>query len=301
MKERGIGRKLPTLALLALAEFACVPIGTVPPNGNVRTSANSRSLAPRTAPDEQNRPGAAVPANANRSSLATRPLPPETPWPVFPFLGFNFGLGGGWGGDNILKATFSDGSTETLSAGGGLFLEMGATYTPVWFGWRLGLQFGTDFNLMTSRVGAANGKIDLTRYGYLVSSHLLLHVAEGWFLVAGGGLQSVFSAKLSGSALGEDIHADLGSARGAMLEFGLDGLIGSAEKVATQNMFGGARLTVRYARLSYSYDDSPVDGNYVAIILGIHFDPWVKRRDPSSAPHEASPEELSPEDEPLTP
>jgi hypothetical protein len=267
-----LGAPLGIAIVIAAAGSGCVPIG-VPVDEGLRNQEQTSDADEPEGTSLGNLPERRL-GRSSKNSLSKRI---EPNWDIFHLIGFHLGIGGGWGGDELLKASFTDGSTQTLSAGSGLFLSTAATYTPLWIGRRVGFGLGTELNLMVSGVDAQNGSINFYRFGGLLGAHVLLHVSNGWFLFAGGGMQSVFAAKMSGSALGSDIQADLGGARGGVGEIGVDWLL---ETPTQSKTVWGGRFTVRYASLSYTVEDVSVDGSYVAVLFGLHWDPWTTRRMP---------------------
>ena len=191
------------------------------------------------------------------------------------FLGIHAVIGGGFGGDTLVKATYTNGSTRTLKAGGGLFVGGGVALTPLWIANRVGLGIDFEGNYQRSSIDASNGSVVFGRTGLLFAGHILVHLWDGnlgpnpigYYLLAAGGVQYETSAKVSGSGVGSGIAGDLGTATGGMGEIGFDVLW----------RFLGASLTVRYTGMTYSPHGQSVDGSSVAILFGLHLDPWTTK------------------------
>jgi len=293
------GATLAALMLASLNAAAQVPApapGYPPP---AATSAPSYPAPSYPAPTPGYPPPAAAPASgyptqaAGYPPLRAEPAPayssaPSAPLPPDPaeaptvirsgkvnhFLGVHLGVGGSFGGDTLVKATYTDGHTEELKAGNGVFVSGGLSLTPIWIADTVGLGLGIEINYQGDSMDANNGSASFDRTGGLFAAHVLVHLWDtsgqrplGFYLFGAGGVQYVGSAKVSGSGMGSDIAGDLGTATGGMGEIGLDCL---------WKVFGG-RATVRYTKLSYK--GGAIDGSSVSVLLGLHWDPWTTSRD----------------------
>jgi hypothetical protein len=144
------------------------------------------------------------------------PSEDETPmWLRHPGSGLTFDFGGFGGGTDLVMAQLSDGSTETLSAGSGVFLSVGGIWTPIWLGDAVGFGVGGYAGLKYDSVGASNASVSLTRFPLGGGAHALIRISERWFLFLRGGIQKEFGVSLSGSGA---------ASGGASMEGSLGGL-----------------------------------------------------------------------------
>ena len=135
--------------------------------------------------------------------------PPRNPvWGLMLVFGF------GGGGDDLVKVSLSDGSTQTLSAGDGLDASLGLMLTPVWVGDALGIGVSGTLGYKGWSVGGSNGDISIGRFPFTAGVHLLPRVAHNWLLLARGGIdkEADVSVSCSGviSCTNPDATANLG-------------------------------------------------------------------------------------------
>jgi hypothetical protein len=105
---------------------------------------------------------------------------------------FVAGVGGSVGGDDLATAQFTNGSSATIKAGGGLYLTAGANY-------RLNPQFSVQgtLNFHRDNSSANNGNMKFQRFPIELLGYY--HVGNAWRV--GGGLRYVTSAELSSSGV----------------------------------------------------------------------------------------------------
>lgn len=123
-------------------------------------------------------------------------------WLRHPGSGLTFDFGGFDGGTDLATASFSDGSSETLSGGTGVFASVGAIWTPLWLGDAVGFGVGGYLGVKYYSVGDSVSSISLTRYPIGGGAHVLLRIGDRWFLFLRGGLQKEFGVSLSADGYG---------------------------------------------------------------------------------------------------
>ena len=116
-------------------------------------------------------------------------------------LRFLAGLGVSAGGDNLASARYTDGKSQDIKAGGGVYFTAGADY-------RINPQFSVQgtVNFHIDDTNASNGSIKFKRFPIEVLGYY--HVNNDWRI--GGGLRYVSGAKLSssGAAAGMETKFD---------------------------------------------------------------------------------------------
>ena len=105
-----------------------------------------------------------------------------------PGSGFSFFFGFGFGGEDFVKASSSNGSDETLSAGTGFLFGLGGMVTPLWASETVGFGAGVDAAIKYDSIDAANGSASITRFPVAFTAHLLTNGSGGdhFFLLKGG-------------------------------------------------------------------------------------------------------------------
>jgi hypothetical protein len=111
------------------------------------------------------------------------------------------GLGVSGGGDDLATAKYTNGSSQDIKAGGGVYFTAGANY-------RLNPKFSIQgtFNFHVDDTNAKNGNIKFQRFPIEVLGYY--HVNNDWRV--GGGVRYISGAKLSssGAAAGLEIKFD---------------------------------------------------------------------------------------------
>ena len=122
---------------------------------------------------------------------------------------FFVGIGATFGGDKLATATFSNGDSAKIRAGGTVQFHGGLMYH---FTDKVSASVGVGYHF--DQVNATNGSITFKR----VPLELLGHYAVLPNVRLGGGLRAVSGAKLDGGGVASGINASLGSATGLVLE-----------------------------------------------------------------------------------
>jgi len=121
--------------------------------------------------------------------------------PRKPIWGLMFVTGFGGGGDDLVKVTLSDGTSQTLSAGDGIDVSLGLMLTPLWVGDALGLGVSGTLGYKGWSVGGSNGDISIARFPFTASVHVLPRVAHNWLLLARGGIDKELDVSVSCSGV----------------------------------------------------------------------------------------------------
>lgn len=167
---------------------------------------------------------------------------------VRPLVGF----GVTFGGDTLATVQYSDGTTDSIKAGGLAHLYAGAEFK---VGTEMAIQATIGYHVDDTR-SSSNGSLRFSRYP--VDLIALYSVNERVRL--GAGAQIVSSAKLAGSGVASAVAVDFQSSTGPLVE---------AEYLFTPSL--GAKL--RYVSHKYKPKGSgiSVDGNHVGVMLGYYF------------------------------
>jgi hypothetical protein len=186
--------------------------------------------------------GAALAASALAAQAAD-----ATP-AVRPLVGFGLTFGG----DTLATVQFSDGTTDSIKAGGLAYLYAGAEFR---VGTEMAIQATVGYHVDDTR-SSGNGSLRFSRYP--VDLIALYSVNDRVRL--GAGAQIVGSAKLAGSGVASAVAVDFQSSTGALVE---------AEYLFTPNL--GAKL--RFVSHTYKPKGTglSVDGNHVGLMLGYYF------------------------------
>ncbi|MGD8927146.1 MAG: hypothetical protein PVG20_09855 [Thioalkalispiraceae bacterium] len=162
------------------------------------------------------------------------------------FLG-QIGLHGG--GDNIVTALFTDGSSEDIKAGEFLSIDLGMA-------WDMGILEGRiTGGWKYDTITASNGDLDFTRY---TSQALLLFAAGDWRF--GGGAAYHFGIKLDGSGVASGADANYDNALGYVAEIDY--------YFSEQAYFGIQYLNIEYDRnTDFGQTAATFDGSSVGIVF----------------------------------
>lgn len=142
------------------------------------------------------------------------------------FLG-QLGLHGG--GDNVVTALFTDGSSESIKAGEFLSIDLGIA-------WDMGILEGRiTGGWKYDTITATNGSLDFQRF---TTQGLLLFAAGDWRF--GGGAAYHFKIELDGSGVAESADAEYDNALGYVAEI---------DYYFTENAYVGVQyLNIEYDR-----------------------------------------------------
>jgi len=184
-----------------------------------------------------------------------------------PACGLMFELGIGGGGDDLVKVSLSDGSTQTLSAGDGVAVSLGLMCTPIWVGDNFGAGISGTIGYKGWSVGGSNGDIGMTRFPMTAAVHLLQRVAPRWLLLARGGIDKEVNVSISGSGVAQGTSADLNARLGGFGEAGFYYILDTLEQR------GAWSLTFRYTQLTYTANGGSADGQSFMVFSTLYFNP----------------------------
>jgi hypothetical protein len=184
--------------------------------------------------------------------------------PVLPGTGFRLALGYAAGGDNILRATFTNGATQTLSAGQGWFGAIGGTVTPVWIGRSIGFGFGADIGWKVDSVDASNGGVRLSRFPLAGWLQMLAGGGEKWWFFSAAGVHKELGPELSGDGDAASVNQSFDSSLGWLAELGL---------YFRESRHGGVGGSIRYTSAHYRLASTTIDASSVGFALTLHFRP----------------------------
>ena len=248
-----------------------------------------RSAASAQGPADQPAPVESSPASASQSAsgpdasassaVSAEPAPPPRaaqtttlaslmtdgqgavlPQAPRPGSGFHLAMGFAGGGDNLATAQFSNGTSSTLSAGGGVYLALGATVTPLWIGNTVGLGLGGDIGWKYDSLSAKNGSIDMSRFPLDLWGQTLIALSDGWYLHLLAGPHKESGVNLSGS--GEvSGSADFDSPWGWMAQGGV---------YATTSWHLAFAVGLRYTGVHYTFAGQTIDASNFGLDLTIH-------------------------------
>jgi hypothetical protein len=245
-----------------------------PPAPPVARSANDDDPAPPARPavdpDEPRVP--------RRRRLAPGPPPPPPPHtyrtddgdlrPIRnPRWGLFFELGFGGGGEDLVKVSLSDGSTQTLSAGDGIAVSVGLMFTPLWVGDTLGIGFSGSVGYKGWSVGGSNGGISIGRFPLVLAAHLLPRLSPRWFLLARGGLDQEVGVSMSGSGVAAGPDLNLNANLGGFAEGGFYTILDTPEQR------GAWSLTFRYTKITYTASGGSANAQSFMLFSNLYFNP----------------------------
>ncbi len=160
------------------------------------------------------------------------------------------GVGVSGGGDELATANYTNGDSQNIRAGKGIYLTVGADY-------RINSQFSVQgtVNFHTDDTNADNGSIRFRRFPVEVLGYY--HINNQWRV--GGGVRYINGSKLTSSGAASGIDTKFDNSTGAVLE---------AEYFWTPN-FG---MKLRYVNETFKargYEDTK--GNHVGISGNYYF------------------------------
>lgn len=166
-------------------------------------------------------------------------------------LYYMIGMGFTVGGDKMVTAEFTDGSDQTIHAGGLVAFTGGIEYR---FNPRFSLQGNVGFHVDNST--ASNGDVHFRRYPVELIGYF--HASPKWRM--GGGVRHVTNVRLksSGAIGGYDVQFD-----------DTTGVLAEVEYMFSPN----AGVKMRVARETYTVSNTniKVDGNHVGIFGNFYF------------------------------
>jgi hypothetical protein len=199
----------------------------------------------------------ASPATAAHRAVNERPeahLDDGVKTPVFngerPWFNLRMGFGLDFGGEDLVEATYTDGTTNTLSAGTGGVLRLGATLTPIWIEGAVALGVGASVGVKYNSVGASNGSVVLTRFPVELWGQTLLRMSRRSFLTLAVGGHKDTGISLSGSGLASGFNANFTSPWGFMIDAGYQAF--------TSRVFGWG-ISFHHARIKYVLGNTSIN------------------------------------------
>lgn len=152
------------------------------------------------------------------------------------------------GGDTLVTATFTDGSTETIDAGEGLSLAIGARFDIA-----DNLEMAITYGIKTAGISAQNGSIDWTRNPL---NAILLYKMDNWRF--GGGLTYHMSPVLEGDGFAAG-KVDFEDALGTLIDM---------RYFFGESAYVGGRAT--FIDYKVKNGSTSVNGNSIGVIVGIN-------------------------------
>ncbi len=177
-----------------------------------------------------------------------------------PGTGFHLALGFAGGGDNLVTAQFSNGDSGTLTAGGGVYLAIGATVTPLWIGNTVGLGLGGDIGWKYDSLSASNGSVDISRFPLDLWVQTLIALSDSWYLHVLAGPHKESGVNLSGSGVVTG-GADFDSPWGWMAQGGF---------YTTTSWHLAFAFGVRYTGVHYTSAGQTIDASNISLDLTLH-------------------------------
>jgi hypothetical protein len=177
-----------------------------------------------------------------------------------PGTGFHLALGLAGGGDNLVTAQFSNGDSGTLTAGGGVYLAVGATVTPLWIGNAVGLGLGGDIGWKYDSLSASNGSVDMSRFPLDLWVQTLIAFTDNWYLHVLAGPHKESGVNLSGSGVVTG-GADFDSPWGWMAQAGF---------YTTTSWHVACAFGLRYTGVHYTFAGQTIDASNIGLDLTLH-------------------------------
>jgi hypothetical protein len=226
-----------------------------PPGGAVDPGAPAAPSGPRVVAVDPDAPPPEPVASATRAGSSDAELSGRRPGSGLSlFTGFAFG------GADFVKATSSNGNDETLSAGTGLILGLGAMVTPLWPSDLIGFGVGVDGALKYDSINADNGSASITRFPLALTAHLLTGPDGNNFFMLKGGIARDFGVNYSASGF-DTIAANVKG------EWGPTGAIGYYRR--SNDSFAWDVLGV-FTLTNHVVGAEKVNANSFGLTFGVH-------------------------------
>jgi len=153
------------------------------------------------------------------------------------------------GGDTIVTAVFTNGSTKSIKANEGIYFGGGASFLLD----SKDIEIETTLSIKYTSITASNGDVTWTRFPL----EALVFYRAPKFRV-GGGLTYHLSPKLSGSGVAGGLNVNVDDALGVVLQ---------GDWLITQKISVG----LRYTNLSYKANGVKANSDGVGVIFGMRF------------------------------
>jgi hypothetical protein len=171
-----------------------------------------------------------------------------------PFVDVMATVGLDFGGQDVVRAQFNNGGSQTLAAGQGAFVRVGAMVTPLWLAAdRVGIGAGADVALKLDTVSASNASVSFIRYPCSFTVHTLLRFRPVWYVLLAGGVDK--DPEISVSESGNVSGISGSSLTSRIGEIGRLGLYW-----ADMDTFA-IILGIEYTNLTYDAPGGPVRAN----------------------------------------
>ena len=236
------------------------------PGGSEGAASESPSLLATPAAPSVETPGATTSTAAPVSSAPAVSPPAETPPP--PRLmhtagsGGGLELGGGWGGEELARATLTNGEMQTMHAGDGGTMSLAGSWTPLWIGYVIGFGVSGDIGFKVTEIGGSNGALKLLRYPASLSLQALVPLGQRVYFVVRGGVVKELGVSVNGTGVVSSAHGSLVAPAGPHGELGF--LIESLSQLAVG-------FKVRYTSIHYEAGAERADASNVTLALGFYF------------------------------
>ena len=210
--------------------------------------------------DAQGCEGASPPsasAGAERASAAVLLHDPK------PGNGFSFLMSGDFGGEDLVRATMSNGTTQTLSGGTGILFGLGVAYTPLWMGDMNGVGLDARIGIKYDSIDASNASISKTSFPFSGGLHDYLRLSRRWYFTLAAGAHKEMGTGLSGS----------GDVAGSV-SFGSPwGWYGEGGFLFAETWHTAVAFNLRYTDMRLTYAGQDLGANNVGIGLAIQINP----------------------------
>jgi hypothetical protein len=183
-----------------------------------------------------------------------------------PGSGLSLFFGAGAGGTDFVKASSSNGDSETLSSGSGVILGVGLILTPLWIAETFGFGVGADAAIKYDQLSASNGDASIMRYPISLTAHVLANVSGGGnhFIVLRGGAIRDFRVHYSTSGFAT-IDANVTGT------WGPTGALGYYKR--SNDMYGW-EWVVFFALTKHDIGTEQISANCFGMLWAMHFTPF---------------------------
>jgi hypothetical protein len=166
------------------------------------------------------------------------------------------------GGDDLVKATFTDGTSETLSAGDGAIFAL-ATSFAVLMGKTHSLWLGVELGVKTTSVGDGQNELSLTRFPLIPRASWILGPQSATQVVFTAGMPYEAGVHTSGDGIASSLTTSFEDALGWMGEFSI---LWRSPGIAID-------LAARYTNIRYVSTalTGSIDASSFGVLVGFHF------------------------------
>ena len=244
-------------ATAAAAEEAGADAASSPADAPAAPPSDAAVRAPAAVEGEAPRRGRPL-----RATYASRQAAePQPRWLRHPGNGLMFDFGAFMGGTDLATATFTDGSTSSLSGGSGILLSAGLMLTPLWVGDGAGFGLDAFASVKFDSIGTSGNSVSLTRYPLGLGAHVLAQIDDRWWFILRGGI-----IKETGITLSADGYGDA-SLSGSLGGFGEGGVY---YVLHAGNDHVAFVWTFRYSGSSDSANGAKISANSGGLIWALH-------------------------------